>query len=373
MKTEIKPLYYFYHRRLLKSFFGLIDAIGFSFFTIKPRIARSTGKILVINMGGAGDLIISEPLMSALSNLFGRPVDLVCFPDQEKALLELSCLGKIFHAELPWLGGKKKIFSALADIWKLRRILRLENYSAAVDVKGDPIIILLLHLSGIPVRAGFSNGGLGFLLTHPFSQPENIKRHEIDLSLLGAFEGWKTDFYRSPRLSISDKAVSLEKPDNYLQKITVAIHLGAGVQARRWPLKRWSVLLSALAGRYDIVIIGSPEDSRSLFSLAPDLAVFCLDLSGQSWAETARIIHGAAVFIGADSGPAHLAAALGCPVISIFSAANNPAVWAPAGAEILIFDPGCAGCEKDYCSGQSCLEAIAPQAVIDRLNEILKL
>lgn len=360
--TKPKPTYYFYHKRLVRFFFEIIDSIGFYFFKSQPVITKSESKILVVNLGGAGDLIISEPLLSTLFDFSNQKIDLVCFPGQEKALLDLPYLGKFFYLELPWLGGKKGKRQSFVAWYKLIKVLRLEKYDIAFDVKGDPIIILLLLFSGIHFRVGFNNGGLGFLLTHPFSQLEDQKRFKTDLFLSEALALENRDYYREPQLLLLSN-------EPWANNITV--HLGASVQARCWPLEYWAELLLLLGDKYQINIVGSFQDAKALFLLKPELVNLCHDYSGQSWLETARIIKKSSLFIGANSGPAHLAAALNCRVISIFSAANNPDVWAPPSANVLIFKPNCYNCELDYCSHLACLQAITPLMVYNTVSKVL--
>ena len=371
--NQTKPAYYFYRRPVLKFLFKTIDSFGFLNFRLSSKIKKTSGKILIINLGGAGDLIISEPLLSALASFSENKVDLICFPGQEKALIGLACLGKIYNLELPWIGGRKKIVQSLIDLFNLKRILKKEKYPVVVDIKGDPLIILLMFFSKIPARVGFSNGGLGFLLTHPISTPENLKRFKVDLVLGESFEGDKfKNFARDPLLLLPGDSNKLkELRESSLKKI-ITVHLGASCQARCWPLENWAALLSELVAKYNIVIVGSPKDLLLSKSLDQKIYSLCTDLSGQPWLETAKAIAESDLFIGANSGPAHLAAALNCPVINIFSAANDAEVWAPPKAEVLIFKPECAGCELNYCDHLSCLKAITPQMVKGAVLEILE-
>jgi|GEM_PF-2543332 len=373
---RVWPDYYFYRSSLLRMFFRVIDAIGFIFFLSKPKIAKPIDKILVINLGGAGDLVISAPLLSVLSAFSGKKVDLVCVPGREKVLLNSPMLGKVFYAELPWSGGERGLLRSLLALFRLRQIVRSEKYDVALDVKGDPIIILLMLLSKITFRVGFNNGGLGFLLTHPVSQPDKIRRYKALLSLADVFTPASSDYNCPPSLSrynnleLSDMGQFIDSVDK--SKFVIVVHLGASTQSRRWPLIYWGNLLTRLVNRYNIIIIGSQDDSKALFKQLPNLAGVCIDLSGRPWVETARIIKKANIFIGANSGPAHLAAALGRPVISIFSAANDPDVWAPPGAEVLIFQPACRDCELSYCERLTCLKEITPAEVEEKISKILE-
>jgi heptosyltransferase II len=362
--NSTRPAYYFYQRPLVRSFFKVVDAVSSKFFKSQPVIAHLDGRILVVNLGGAGDLVASEPLLTALAEVSGKKIDLICKAGQEQVLLGLPGIGKVFYAELPWLKGKKNLANSLVNLWRLSRILRQEKYSFAFDLKGDPIIILLLLLSRISRRIGFSNGGLGFFLTHPFSQPQSLPRYQLDLVLTQAIAGDWEKYDRPPHLALSVPAeAAIVK--------TIVVHLGAGAPAKRWPIAYWAELLAKLAKEYKIILIGSNEDSQTLFKSAPELADSIADFSGRSWTETAAVIKQSAVFVGNDSGPGHLAAALGVKVVTIFSAANDPIVWAPPGAKVFIFKPDCYKCERDFCDKLTCLKEIKPVEVYDELIKIL--
>jgi ADP-heptose:LPS heptosyltransferase len=260
----------------------------------------------------------------------------------------------------------------LVNLWRLSRRLRTEKYDLALDIKGDPAVIILLKLAGIRYRLGFSNGGLGFLLTHPFSQPQHLVRPRVDLALLAPLAGDFLIYERAPHLALTLDSNFLRTQANYRSgRPVISVHLGAGAPAKLWPLKYWLELLSSLAADYNIVVIGREGELNDLADLPEQLQAAFIKLIGRPWAETAQALANSALFIGADSGPGHLAAAVGCRVISIFSAANDPAEWAPAGARVLVFFPACAGCEKSVCSDLQCLRQITPAQVLAAAHEIL--
>lgn len=367
-----RPAYYFYHNALIRALFGLVDILGFSFFTSPCGQIKISGKILVVNLGGAGDLILSEPLLSALSSLTTDGVDLLCFPGQELSLLGLIKIHKVFYLELPWLGGHQKLGASLINLWRLSRLLRQENYLAAFDLKGDPILIFLLIISRVTYRLGFSNGGLGFLLTHPLSQPQHLSRSRIDLSLLAPLAGNFFSYDRPPRLPLLVNCNFLKLQTNYRPDCPViTIHTGASSPARLWPFKYWAELLNLLIGRYNITMIGGEQELQNFYNLPEQVRKSVINLCGRSWLESAQAIKNSDIFLGANSGPAHLAAALGGPVVSIFSAANDPNEWAPAGARVLVFYPACAGCEKSVCADLQCLWNITPTQVLAAVNDIV--
>jgi heptosyltransferase-3 len=103
----------------------------------------------------------------------------------------------------------------------------------------------------------------------------------------------------------------------------VAIHPFAGSPKKRWPLERFQELAEWLARRMPVEWCAGPEDELPGARRFDDLYELAC------WLATARI------FIGNDSGPAHLAAAVGTPVVALFGP-SNPAIWAPRGPHVAV-------------------------------------
>jgi ADP-heptose:LPS heptosyltransferase len=101
---------------------------------------------------------------------------------------------------------------------------------------------------------------------------------------------------------------------------------------KRWPVERFGELAKALYARgYDIVIIGGPQESSLARTIQKYVGV-ARDLTGRTdFARIATLAAKAALVVGNDTGPLHLAAAAGCPTVVLFSKASNPALSAPRG------------------------------------------
>ena len=102
--------------------------------------------------------------------------------------------------------------------------------------------------------------------------------------------------------------------------------------AKRWPAARFRALAGALAaGAVTPVVVGGAADRALGAAITAGLAG-AVDLTGRTdLAGLARLCAGAAVAIGNDTGPMHVAAAMGCPSVVLFSAASDPALTAPRG------------------------------------------
>jgi hypothetical protein len=119
----------------------------------------------------------------------------------------------------------------------------------------------------------------------------------------------------------------------------IVAHIGAGSESKRWPMDHWAALAESFhrRGRRMDLIAGEVEDERLP---AAERSTF-LSRGGRFLRDLptlAATIKHAAVFIGCDSGPAHLAAALGVPTIALFGP-TDPDQWAPIGPAVLVIVP----------------------------------
>jgi ADP-heptose:LPS heptosyltransferase len=147
----------------------------------------------------------------------------------------------------------------------------------------------------------------------------------------------------------------------------LVVHLGAGTQAKRWPMAHWNTLIGRfLDDGWRIGIVGGAEDAQRAASLAshPNLR----DWTGQlAVTETAALLERAELFIGADSGPAHLAACARTTSVVLFSGTNLVSQWRPWSRRsvVLRHRVDCHPCHRKLCplAGHPCLSGITPDRV----------
>jgi len=147
----------------------------------------------------------------------------------------------------------------------------------------------------------------------------------------------------------------------------LAIHLGAGTQAKRWPLKHWRSLIALfLQEGWRVVIIGGPEETNLKLDIIPNERV--MDWTGTlEITETTALLERADLFIGGDSGPAHLAACAGVPSVILFSGTNHARQWRPWSRKALVLKNriSCRPCHRKICplADHPCLTGISPERV----------
>jgi heptosyltransferase-2 len=147
----------------------------------------------------------------------------------------------------------------------------------------------------------------------------------------------------------------------------LAVHLGAGTSAKRWPKSHWKTLIERfLEDGWRVVIVGGPEDPPLSRVLTPHERL--VDWSGRlSVTQTTALLERADLFIGADSGPAHLAASAGVVSVILFSGTNNPMQWRPWSKHSLVLRKRvpCGPCHQKTCplAEHLCMAGLAPDRV----------
>jgi lipopolysaccharide heptosyltransferase II len=409
----VKPLArYRYVRLRWRMLFAIIDFAG-GLVTrligvrrgVSPLVAdragglRSPRSILLVQLDHLGDAILSIGLLRGLKAAWPRArIDVLASPSNAQLFDCLPEVRRVFVAQvtrfcgagtLPWIA------STLRWGWSLRRY----RYDLAIDPRGDLPAAVILRLCGAPVRLGWGCGGGGFLLTH---QAEFVwGRHEVlsrqalldELNIVPPSNApaWPPRLVASRFASEEiDRRLSASSP-------RIVLHVGAGTHAKRWPAEHWQELIGRLILEYDasIVLVGSAAD-RELVGTMPGARRGSPDpadawtaglppvLPGvQNWCgklsldELAALIERANLLISGDSGPAHLAAAVGTPVVVLFSGTNNPEQWRPWGVNVRVVNHStpCSPCHLASCPlrNHPCMRDLQPLAVLAAAREFLPL
>jgi ADP-heptose:LPS heptosyltransferase len=154
----------------------------------------------------------------------------------------------------------------------------------------------------------------------------------------------------------------------------VVVHPGAAVPARTAPAARHAEIVHALVGAgLRVVVTGAPGERGLTAGVAGDIA---LDVGGLTdLAALAGILGGAEAVVVGNTGAAHLAAAVGTPVVSLFSPVVDERCWRPFGVPTVLLgrkDTACAGTRARECPvpGHPCLAEVDPQEVVDAVVAI---
>ena len=166
--------------------------------------------------------------------------------------------------------------------------------------------------------------------------------------------------------------------DNFM-----VISVGAKVTAKDWGEPNWERFLGCLLqalprNPMGLAFIGSADEHERSERLARIWTGRTANFCGQTSPRvSAAILANARLFVGHDSGPMHLAASVGTPTISIFSAREQPGIWFPIGQEENVFyrNVPCRDCRLDVCTvnAKRCLTEIDPAEVAQRAAHLLDL
>lgn len=371
----------------------LIDLIGYSLLTIirffkKPQnIQESIKKILVFKLDHIGDVLMTTPALKALKSRYPDASLTVVVGSWSKDILKDNLdVSEILLYDAYWFNRNTNKKFDIKKTWGFIKELRKRRFDIFYSLRGDFMGILIGSLLRIPVRVGFNNGGGGFLLTHPITPIENI--HQVEQFLNAIKVNGLTHKY-STRASDTDKKMKIaiseaEKrfTDTFIKhngnnNIFVGFHIGAGYPSKLWTPEKYGILIKRLHDElgFNAILVGGREDRvivKRIESVIRDTdSIDCTGIANIK--ETAALIGKCNLFIGNDSAPVHIAAAIGIPVIVIFSAANNPIGWKPFGSDVACItkDVPCHYCEKFECVDTKCMRMITVDEVYNKAKEIL--
>jgi lipopolysaccharide heptosyltransferase II len=274
-----------------------------------------------------------------------------------------------------------------AFYWGFR--LRSRCVDLAIDVRGEFPHAVILWLSGARQRVGWDCGGGGFLLTDSprfvLDRPE-VESRLVLLAELGILPGGQAE---PPRPVFRPPEQARRRVTRWLAEISmgrlphgprIAMHVGAGTPAKSWPAEHWRALIGRLVERLqaEVVLVGSSSDrtiAQAILGPRPRPSV--TDWSGRlGLVELAAALEQADLFVGADSGPAHLAAAVGTPAVVLFSGTNNPRQWQPCGEHVQVVrhPVECSPCHRRRCGLREhpCMRGLTPGQVAEAVEQMYR-
>ncbi len=260
-------------------------------------------KLLIIEIWGLGDLVIATPFLRAAAQRFA--VTVVSKPFGLDLQPRLWPGVRVVPFVAPWTAFKGKYrlwqwpWRALAG---LVRTLAAERFDVGVSARWDPRDHLLLWLVGARARFGFPRLGSRVWLTHPLARPDPISHR---------YESWRT-IGRALGLELPERD-SLEQPAARTDG-AILVHSGAGQPIRVWPLPRYRQVVGRLRAKGHRVLVACDPDQRDWWVAQGESEV----AAPRTVAELLALLDRAAVFIGNDSGPGHVAAFCGVPTFTLF-------------------------------------------------------
>ena len=334
--------------------------------------------ILVVNVNWVGDVIFSTPVFRALKKHFsGVRVTCLAVPRVREILQCCPHVDDIIEYD-----ERGRHFSPLGK-WNLVGELRRRRFDAALLLHGSWTRALLVYGAGIPVRAGYATKKRSRLLTHSLGIPsDDMHRSDVYLKVI-----------ESLGISVHDRHVELSVDPTAMQETEallarhgispadrlLVVNTGGNWDLKRWPAESFSSLIERLMQNKDwkVVVTGARNDADRAEAIAARLPERPVDLTGTTnLKQLLALMRRASVVISNDSGPLHLAASIGTPVVGLFGP-TLPEITGPRGktaAVCLGHDVGCnrAPCYYLDCPDNVCMKTITvdevAQAVVRQLG-----
>jgi len=337
-----------------------------------------TRRVLVARLDSAGDVLVSGPAVRAVAAAADTEVTLLCGPQGAAAGRLLPGVDRVLTWAAPWIVDPAPAVTPehVAVLAELLADARPDEAVLLTSFHQSPLpLALLLRLAGVERVSGASTDYAGSLLdvrlkpgeTLNDDQPEPLRALEI--ARAAGFALPADDDGRLAVLPTPDVS-GLTGDEPY-----VVVHPGAAVPARAWSAERNEEAVAALAAAgWRVLVTGSPAEADLTRAVAGTAGV---DLGGRTdLAGLAGVLAGAAATVTGNTGPAHLSAAVGTPVVSLFSPVVPAVRWAPFGVPVALLgdqQAACRGTRARDCpvAGHPCLTQVTADDVVDALTELV--
>jgi lipopolysaccharide heptosyltransferase II len=349
-------------------------------------------RILLVRLRQIGDVVFTTPAIHALRQEFPHAhLTYLVEPAAAPVVICNPHLDEVIVA--PRLGGLRGFVHDLL----LGTRLRNRRYDLAIDFHGGPRASLLTWLSRAPRRIGYHVIGRSWMYTHRVDRPRRLRsRHSVEnqWDLLRAVTRTAPDRSRFPvEMPVEETAARLvaerlASAGVQTSDVLVVVHVSAGNPFRRWPLRHFVELVVALAqGRVEhrVIITAGPSEreaaesvilaARSALGEAGGRVLSCGEFA---LAELRALLERAALFIGGDSGPLHIAATTRVPVVGLYGPTLpiRSAPWRDERLTTLSVDAGdlpCRPCDQRVCAPGDfrCLTSILPDRVFEAAMQAL--
>lgn len=354
---------------------------------IDPRW-QAVRQLLVIRLDNLGDVLVTTPAIHALrQGLPGASITLLASPAGAQAGRLNPDLDEVLVADVPWMDPWNRLPLDPARELALIQRVAARKFDAAVIFTSFRQSALpaayLCYLAGIPLRAAASIDGPGSLLTTRHKHPEHLM-HEVERGLdLVAVLGFATGDEKLV-LTTPDAARAAIATDGIWQegRPRIVIHPGCSMPARTYPWRGFADIAARVVTELGAVVaLTGTSDERELVEQITNAIPAAAreqvrPLAGErSFPELCALIESADVTITNNTGPMHVAAALGCPVVALFAYTNPPRQWGPwmVHHRMLVHDVPCQLCYARVCPvNHACLTHITPERVVAEARALMR-
>ncbi len=344
-------------------------------------------EILIVKLSAIGDVVHTLPVLDVLYHQF--PESTINWVVEEKAsdiIKDHPYLEKVIISKRKrWLKDLKKPslwYPVLREIMGFIRELRAEKYDVGIDFQGLLKSGILVFLSRGKRKMGYSNARemSSFFLNEkvPFYP---LDKHAVERNInLVRYLGAKPDEINFPVIVAEEDR---KKIDSFISahglsasKPLIAIHSQAGWATKRWNPLKMARFADKLVELYaaQIVFTGGSDENLSIEAIMSQMQHSSVNAAGEtSLKELACLISLSRLMITVDSGPMHIASAMGTPTVVLF---GPTAPWRTGpycnNALIIRKQLSCSPCFKRECDSRTCMEEISIDEVLKAVDRQIK-
>jgi lipopolysaccharide heptosyltransferase II len=352
-------------------------------------------RVLIVRLRQIGDVVFTTPAVRRIREHHPHAhIAYLVEPAAAPVVAGNPSINEVIVA--PRVRGVRGLFTE----WALIRRLRAGRYDLVIDFHGGPRASILTWLSGAPVRVGYDIPGRAWMYTRRVARPRALRpRHSVEnqADLLSALDipsappappaAWPVEMRVDPeaaRAVASRLAVLGVYEDHQL----VVMHVSAGNPFRRWPLISFATVAARLASSGEqrrIIVTSGPSEADAARSVIDEARATLgaassriLPAADFSLAELRALVDRAALYIGGDSGPLHIAATSQVPIVGLYGPTLpvRSAPWRSSGlVHIAVETTGlpCRPCDQRDCAPGDfrCLTWIMPEQVVEAAEQAM--
>ena len=349
----------------------------------------SPERVLVIRLGALGDVVNVAPAVSALRA--ARPHAHITWLVEDRASEAVDLLSdvdeKLVFPRRAWQQGlwrPIRLLHTLRETFRLLRRLSSPRFDVSLDFQGNLKSGVFGLLAGARQRVGYAKGFCregNHIFTNVHFAPHSgqVRRCDRHMALLRHFgldvqaELPTSRVPASAQDAVRDFLSERQRPGQPL----VAMHPGASKFAafKRWPAEKYARLADQLAQDPGCLVVFTygPGERGTVDDILREMKMPAALLpTSPSIATMAAMFQASALVVGGDTGPLHLAAGLGRPVVGIYGP-KDTGLYAPCGDSYVLVRSGlpCSPCTRRRCAGSACMRSIRVATVLDSCRSLL--
>jgi lipopolysaccharide heptosyltransferase II len=353
-----------------------------------PQAWDDVRRALCVRLDTVGDVLMTSPAIRALKESAPyRSISVLTSSRGAEAAALLPDVDDVLVYDPPWMKATPSRSGPHQDRQVIEKLAGLGFDAAVVFTvfSQNPLpAAFLCYMAGIPRRLAHSRENPYQLLTNwvPEPEPEKLVRHEVrrQLDLVGAVGCSTSD----ERLSITIPEAAIERAKSELEQAGidtsrewVVVHPGASASSRRYPREGFARFASAMVQdlSWQVVFTGSAGESELVEAIRQEMTAPAASLAGRlSLSEVAALLSVARLLVANNTGPVHVAAAAGTPVVVLYALTNpQHAPWGVP-SRVLYHDVPCRFCYRSVCpeGHHNCLRMVRPDQIVEAARDLLE-